>query len=56
MLQLACLVDGGLCVVAFVGVSSLLGWLGFTKFGATKHPHDDCTECPDDHQTDDTDD
>jgi hypothetical protein len=32
MMQLACLLDGGLCVLAIVGIPSLLGWLGFKRF------------------------
>jgi hypothetical protein len=45
MLQLACFVDGGLCIVAFFGVSGLLGWLGIRKLKATDHPHEDCGDC-----------
>jgi len=32
MIQLACMFDGGLCILAIIGVPSLLGWLGFKRF------------------------
>jgi hypothetical protein len=44
-MHLACMLDGGLCIVAFLGISSFLGWLGVKKLNATKHPHEDCGDC-----------
>lgn len=47
MLQLACFLDGGLCLLAIGGGSLLLGALGIKigGKGKTEHPHDDCDDC-----------
>jgi hypothetical protein len=41
MMQLACLLDGGLCILAIVGIPSLLGWMGFKGWNCLKGGCDD---------------
>lgn len=47
MIQLACFLDGGLCLVVIGGGSLLLGALGIKIGGKdkTKHPHEGCDGC-----------
>ena len=46
MFQLACLLDGGLCVLAVCGGGFVLSALGITLGKKkTKHPHKDCQDC-----------